>query len=227
MTENTHSPLTDPKITTKHRYIAVEGPIGVGKTTLAKRLAQSFNYQILLEKADQNPFLDKFYRKERDAALATQLFFLFQRAGQLNELQQEELFEPVRVADFLMEKDRLFAKLTLDQNEYQLYDMVYQQLSPQAPTPDLVVYLQAPADVLMERIQKRGIDAERNIDKRYLEDLNSAYSEFFHFYDAAPLLIINATDIDFADNEQHYNQLLDYLLGIKNGRHYFNPTMLD
>lgn len=207
------------------RYIAVEGPIGVGKTTLAKRLAMSFNYQILLERAEENPFLERFYRNKRQAALATQLFFLFQRAQQLEDLRQTDIFEPVRVADFLMEKDRLFARANLDEDEFTLYDKVYKQLTIDAPKPDLVVYLQAPVDVLMQRIQQRGIEAERFIDRPYLEELNDAYSQFFLYYDESPLLIINAAEIDFVNNDQHYFQLVEHLLKIRSGRHYFNPTI--
>lgn len=207
------------------RYIAVEGPIGVGKTTLAKRLATTFNYETLLERADENPFLERFYRNRREAALATQLFFLFQRSQQIQDLRQSDFFEPVRVADFLIEKDRLFAQVNLDEDEFTLYDRVYQQLTIDAPQPDLVIYLQAPVDVLHDRIQRRGIEAERFIEPDYLKSLNEAYSQFFHFYDDAPLLIINAADIDFAGNDDHYFQLVDYLLGVRKGRHYFNPTI--
>ncbi|MEM1144464.1 MAG: deoxynucleoside kinase, partial [Pseudomonadota bacterium] len=144
-------------------YIAVEGPIGVGKTTLARRLAESFNHEILLEDAQENPFLERFYRNRKEAALATQLFFLFQRAQKVQELRQSELFSPVRVADFLIEKDPLFARVNLDADEYELYEKVYQKLTIDAPNPDLVIYLQASTDVLLQRIQRRGIAAERTI----------------------------------------------------------------
>lgn len=207
------------------RYIAVEGPIGVGKTTLAKRLALSFNYQIVLEQAEDNPFLERFYRNRRQAALATQLFFLFQRAQQMEDLRQADIFAPVQVADFLMEKDRLFARINLDEDEFALYEKVYQQLTFDAPKPDLVVYLQAPVDTLMARIQERGINAEKLIDRSYLEDLNDAYSQFFLYYDESPLLIINAAEIDFVNDDQQYFQLVEHLLTIRSGRHYFNPTI--
>jgi deoxyguanosine kinase len=205
-------------------YIAVEGPIGVGKTTLAKRLAASFNYQIMLENAEDNPFLERFYRNRRQAALATQLFFLFQRSQKIQDLRQADIFEPVRVADFLIEKDPLFARINLDPDEFELYQKVYDQLTIDAPRPDLVIYLQASPDVLLTRIQSRGIAAEREIEREYLERLNEVYSEFFLYYDDAPLLIVNASEIDLANSLTDYTHLVDYMLDIRSGRHYFNPT---
>jgi len=207
------------------RFITVEGPIGVGKTTLTKRMAQSFNYELLLERAEENPFLANFYKNRRQNALATQLFFLFQRAAQIQDMRQHDLFSPVRVADFLIEKDQLFAKLNLDDNEYQLYQQVYQQLTIDAPKPDLVIYLQAPVDTLMDRIARRGVSIERSIDREYIELLNQAYSEFFLYYEDAPLLIVNCADIDFISNTDDYHALLDYMLNVRAGRHYFNPTI--
>jgi len=205
-------------------YIAVEGAIGVGKTTLARRLATTFNHEILLEDAHENPFLERFYRNRRETALATQLFFLFQRAQKIQDLRQAELFSPVRVADFLIEKDPLFARINLDSDEFELYDKVYQKLTIDAPVPDLVIYLQAPTDVLLKRIDQRGIDHEKSIDRRYLEQINEVYSEFFLYYDAAPLLIVNASMIDLAQDGPDYDLLVDYILDIRSGRHYFNPT---
>ncbi len=205
-------------------YIAVEGPIGVGKTTLAKRLAASFNYQTLLEHAEENPFLERFYRNRKQAALATQLFFLFQRSQKIQDLRQADIFEPVRVADFLIEKDPLFARINLDRDEFQLYQKVYQQLTIDAPKPDLVIYLQASPDVLLGRIESRGIAAEKAINRDYLERLNEVYSEFFLYYDDAPLLIVNASELDLVNSEADYIHLVDYLLEIRSGRHYFNPT---
>jgi deoxyguanosine kinase len=204
-------------------FIAVEGPIGVGKTTLAKRLAESFNYETLLEQAEQNPFLERFYQDPRGGALPTQLYFRFQRHKQIQELRQGDIFQQVRVADFLIDKDQLFAQVTLDDDELKLYQTVYQQLTIDAPTPDLVIYLQAPTDILLERIQRRGVEAERAIDAHYLEHLNEAYTRFFYFYDNAPLLIVNATEIDLVNNRQDYRDLVSYLLNIKSGRHYYNP----
>lgn len=206
-----------------HSFIAVEGPIGVGKTTLAKRLAETFNYDTLLEEGDANPFLERFYQNPKQVALPTQLYFLFQRAQKIQALRQNDLFEPVRVADFLMEKDRLFARFTLDPDELHLYDLVYDQLTINAPTPDLVVYLQANPDTLMRRIHKRGIGFEQAIEKDYLVRLNEAYTQFFHFYDEAPLLIVNAEELDWVDNEIDYNSLVDYITRTQSGRHYFNP----
>lgn len=208
------------------RFIAVEGPIGVGKTTLARRLADTFNYEVLLEQAQENPFLERFYREPRRYALQTELFFLFQRAEQLRELKQHSLFEQVRVSDFLIDKNELFAQVTLDEDEFGLYRNVHRHLTLDAPRPDLVIYLQAPTSVLLQRIGKRGLAHERSIDGDYLDRLNNAYARFFHFYDDAPLLIVNAADIDFAGNDNDYQQLVSYLLDIRKGRHYFNPRPL-
>jgi len=214
----------DLKGRTPPSFIAIEGPIGVGKTTLAKKLASSFNYQTLLEEAGDNPFLEKFYQNGKQAALATQLFFLFQRTQKIQDMRQADIFEPVRVSDFLIEKDPLFARINLDSNEFQLYDKVYQQLTIDAPRPDLVIYLQASTDVLLSRIQNRGISYEQGMGRDYLERLNEVYSEFFLYYDSAPLLIVNASEIDLANSEVDYKHLVDYMLDIRSGRHYFNPT---
>ena len=205
------------------RFIAVEGPIGVGKTSLTRRLADSFNYEILLERSDENPFLERFYRNPRQHALSTQLFFLFQRSQQIQQLRQEDMFEPVRIADFLIDKDQLFAQQNLEPDEYELYLNVYRHLIIDAPIPDLVIYLQAPTSVLLQRIQKRGIDAEQLIELSYLENLNNAYAEFFHYYDKTSLLIVNCAEIDLVGNEDDYQQLVDYILSVPAGTHYFNP----
>ena len=204
-------------------FIVVEGPIGVGKTSLARRLARSFGSELLLEGADENPFLERFYKKPREAALPTQLFFLFQRARQMQELRQADMFRPVRVSDFLIEKDRLFAELTLEDDEFDLYEQVYENMTMDAPQPDLVVYLQAPVEVLLNRIGKRGHDYERNITAAYLQRLNDAYTRFFHQYTDAPLLIVNASELDFVNSAQDYEMLLEQVKNVRSGRHFFNP----
>lgn len=206
-----------------HQFIVIEGPIGVGKTTLARRLCASLEAEPVLEQAAENPFLERFYRNPRDGALPTQLYFLFQRAQQLAALNQQDLFAPLRVGDYLLEKDRLFARVTLDDAEFGLYEQVHAKLDIQAPKPDLVVYLQAPVDVLLERIAKRGIRYEQQIERTYLERLNQAYARFFHEYEAAPLLIVNAASIDPINNQADYDELLTAIQRMKRGRLYYNP----
>ena len=205
-----------------YRYIAVEGPIGVGKSSLARRLAESLSAELVLEQAAENPFLERFYKNPRGGALPAQLYFLFQRAQQLAALQQADLFAPVRVADYLLDKDRLFARLTLDEAEYALYEQVYDKLGVTAPKPDLVIYLQAPVDVLLARIGRRGIGYEQQIERGYLERLNHAYARFFHDYDASPLLIVNAASIDPVSNQADYDDLLAEVLRARRGRSYYN-----
>jgi deoxyadenosine/deoxycytidine kinase len=204
-------------------FIVVEGPIGVGKTSLARRFAATFGSELLLEGAADNPFLGRFYRNPRAAAMQTQLFFLLQRAQQMQELRQADMFEPVRVADFLMDKDRLFAKLTLDQEEFKLYEQVYSHLTIDVPKPDLVIYLQAPVDVLLKRIGKRGIAYERSMERNYLKSLCDAYTRFFHYYDESPLLIVNAAEINLVDSDADYRALLEQMALASSGRHFFNP----
>jgi deoxyguanosine kinase len=208
------------------RFVAVEGNIGVGKTTLAKRLASTFSYQTLLEAAEENPFLERFYHDRKRNALPTQLYFLFQRSQQFRELRQGDMFSPLRVADFLLNKDPLFARVTLDDDEFNLYKKVYDQLIIDAPKPDLVVYLQAPVETLMKRVRQRGIAAEQRIELEYLQQLNEAYTQLFHYYNDTPLLIVNAADIDLANNPEHYRELVEYMLTIRNGRHYYNPSTI-
>ena len=207
------------------RYIVVEGPIGVGKTSLARRLAESFNSHLILEEAHENPFLERFYRNRRNVALPTQLFFLFQRARQIEGIRQSDLFTPVRVADFLLEKDRLFAELNLDSNELDLYEQVYRSLDLQPPIPDLVVYLQAPSDVLLRRVTNRGLSYEQFIEESYLRRLCEAYAGFFYEYDKAPLLIVNAAAIDPVHRDSYYQELLRAIGRIERGRHFFNSAI--
>ena len=161
-------------------YIAIEGPIGIGKTTLAKRLAQSFNYETLLEEAEENPFLERFYLDRRANALPTQLYFLFQRMRKLQDLRQGDIFQQVRISDFLIDKDPLFAQVTLDDDEYRLYQNVYDNIITHLPKPDLVIYLQAPTETLYDRVQRRGTAIERPIEQSYLQQLNDAYTQFFY-----------------------------------------------
>jgi len=205
------------------KYIAVEGPIGVGKTTLANKLAETFNYYVLLEQPSENPFLESFYKNPGQSALAAQLFFLFQRMQQIQDLKQRSLFEPVRVADFVIEKDRLFAEVNLSKEEMQLYDKVYDHLTIDAPTPDLVIYLQAPVDVLLDRINRRGNPNEKYLTGDYLERLNEAYSKFFLYYESAPLLIVNAAGINLHDSESDYEMLVDNIMSNPKGKNFLNP----
>jgi deoxyguanosine kinase len=207
----------------KHRFIVVEGPIGVGKTSLARRLGEHLSAELVLEQALDNPFLERFYRNPRSAAFPTQLYFLFQRAQQLATLKQQDLFAPLRVADYLFEKDRLFARITLDEAEYGLYKQVAAKLAIEAPKPDLVLYLQAPVDVLLDRIAGRGVDFERLIERSYLERLNEAYARFFHEYEGAPLLIVNAASIDPVNNQADFDELVAAIGRMKKGRLYYNP----
>lgn len=206
-----------------HRFIVVEGPIGVGKTSLARKLATSLEAETVLEQAADNPFLERFYRNPRVGALPAQLYFLFQRAQQLGALKQHDMFAPVRVADYLLAKDRLFARVTLDEDEFRLYEQVHDKLAIDAPKPDLVVYLQAPVDVLLDRIARRGIPFEGLIDRPYLTRLNEAYARFFHEYAASPLLIVNAAAIDPVNNDADYDELLAAIGRMTRGRLYYNP----
>jgi len=205
-------------------YIAIEGPIGVGKTTLARRIADTFEHDLLLEEAELNPFLERFYQNRQQTALATQLFFLFQRVQKITELKQRDMFQQARVVDFVLENNPLFARIHLEPDEFALYQKVFEKMRIDALPPDLVIYLQASPDRLLERIERRGIPAEKLIERDYLEQLNEVYSEFFLYYDAAPLLIVNANEIDLSQGDQDYELLVDYMLNIKKGRHYFNPN---
>jgi len=204
-------------------YIIVEGPIGVGKTSLARRLAETFGSELLLERAEDNPFLERYYQHPRQAALPTQLSFLFQRVQQIQAMRQGDLFRPKLISDFLLEKDPLFAQLTLADDELRLYEQVYRHLGVQPPAPDLVIYLQAPVEVLLERVKRRGVPYERWIESAYLQRLSDAYADFFYYYDQSPLLIVNAAAIDWVGNESDYQHLVDYIRRARSGRHYVNP----
>jgi len=207
------------------RYIVIEGPIGVGKTSLARRLADVMDGEPVLEEAGANPFLERFYQDPRGAALPAQLFFMFQRVRQLEQLAQADMFTDLRVSDFLLAKDRLFAQITLDRDELSLYEQIFDKLDFNPPAPDLVVYLQAPVDTLLFRIAQRGIRYEQDIKRRYLERLTDAYSQFFHQYNESPLLIVNAATIDPVNNEEHFQMLLHEIDTTRSGRQFFNPLI--
>ncbi|MEK7759125.1 MAG: deoxynucleoside kinase [Pseudomonadota bacterium] len=204
-------------------YLVVEGPICVGKTSLAQKLSLAFGSDLLLERPEENPFLERFYQSHKHFALPTQLFFLFQRARQMQEWKQRDLFAPTRVADFLLEKDRLFARLNLDDDELRLYEQVYEQLKIDLPVPDLVISLQAPVEVLLERVQRRGVNFERSIERNYLERLNEAYTHFFYHYTDAPLLMVNAAEVNFVESDTDFKSLLAFIHSARGGRHFFNP----
>ncbi len=206
------------------RYIAVEGPIGAGKTSLAKRLAASLSAELVLEEVWNNPFLERFYQDGSSAALPAQMFFLFARARQMEHLRQPDLFSKVRVSDYHFAKDRLYAELNLTPEELDLYRQVEATLDIKAPVPDLVIYLQAPVDTLFERIARRGVGFERAIDRRYLERLAEAYARFFHSYSDGPLLIVNAAQIDLVNRDADYEQLFRQIERTTGGRHFFNPV---
>jgi deoxyadenosine/deoxycytidine kinase len=205
-----------------YRYIVVEGPVGAGKSSLARLLAERFSGELLLENPGANPFLASFYQDPRRWALATQLFFLFQRVNQLAGLKQFDLFERPTVADFLFEKDSLFARLNLLDQELALYQQIYRHLSPQVPTPDLVIYLHASPDRLMARVRRRGAAYEHGITEDYLKRLNEAYVRFFHEYDRAPLLLVNTQNLNFVDRPADFALLLRRISEVRGPRESFN-----
>ncbi len=211
-------------IFTQFPYIVIEGPIGCGKTTLAQMLSEKFHVQLLSEKADENPFLPRFYQDAQRYALPTQLFFLFQRSRQIADMNQRDMFTAPTVADFFLEKDPLFARLNLDDEEYTLYHQIYTHLQLKSPKPDLIIYLQTPVDELAERIEERNISYEQEIPREYIERLADAYSEFFHSYDAAPVLIVNNEKLNIIKDEAALNLLIDRIGQIKSSREYFNPN---
>ena len=206
----------------KYHYIVVEGPIGVGKTSLAKRLAERLKSALMLERPEQNPFLPRFYQDMARFALPTQLFFLFQRIAQLRELAQMDLFNRVTVSDFLLEKDPLFARLTLSGDELHLYQRIFDALKPQAPRPDLVIYLQAEPSTLHERVRRRGVEFERPISADYLAMLADSYSRFFHHYSGSPVLIVNSERLNFVRDEGDLDLLVERVGAMRGGREFFN-----
>jgi len=207
----------------RHRYIVVEGPIGVGKTSLTRALAKRFGGRTVFEQVEENPFLASFYQDRNKHAFQTQLFFLLSRFKQQQELFQQELFSRVTVSDYLFAKDRIFASITLDPNELALYERVYEHLGPRVMKPDLVIFLQARLDVLLARIRKRGREFERKFDPEYLAELARTYNDFFHRYDETPLLVINTSDLDFVESEKDFDELIRAVASIKAGTHYYQP----
>ncbi|MCH9798540.1 MAG: deoxynucleoside kinase [Betaproteobacteria bacterium] len=208
----------------KYPFIVVEGPIGSGKTTLARMLADKFSTQLLSEKAEENPFLARFYQDPKRFALQTQIFFLFQRARQIADISQIDMFSQPITADFFLEKDPLFARLNLNDEEYALYHQIYHHLQLESPKPDLVIYLQTPLSSLTDRIAERNIDYESNMPPQYIERLSNAYSEYFHSYDAAPVLIVNNEKLNIIKDEAAFNLLVERIDQFQGRREYFNPN---
>ena len=205
------------------RHIVVEGPVGVGKTSLSRLLGDHLDAELLLEQPEANPFLPRFYQNQERYALQTQLFFLFQRLDKSRDLSQPELFPRTVVSDYLLEKDPLFARLTLNDDEYQLYRQIYDRLSVQASAPpDLVIYLQARPETLVARVRKRGVDMERKISDDYLMLLGESYTRFFHNYDAAPVMIVNSENLNFVDNTDDFQLLIQRIESMRGHREYFN-----
>ncbi|MCP5304714.1 MAG: deoxynucleoside kinase [Chromatiaceae bacterium] len=207
-------------------FIVVEGPIGVGKTSLVRRLTETLGYASLFECAEDNPFLARFYDDPLAAAFPAQLHFLFQRSRQLEQLRQRDLFNSHLVADFMFAKDRLFAELNLQPEELALYDEVYARLEMQAPRPDLILYLQAPVDELMQRVRRRNRTMENSLAPDYLARLSEAYARYFYYYDASPVLIVDTAELNLVDSESDYQELLCAITRRFTGKSYFNPTPL-
>lgn len=204
------------------RYVVVEGPVGAGKTSLARRLAEHLNAELLLEAPEDNPFLARFYEDMARYALPTQLNFLFQRVDQLQALTQLDLFRRLTVADYLLDKDPLFARLNLSDDEYRLYEKVYGHLSPMIPAPDLVIYLQAPVSQLLDRVHRRGVLYEKNVAESYLARLNEAYTRFFHSYGDAPVLTVNNAHLNVVAKPEHFELLLRRITEMRGGREFFS-----
>lgn len=208
----------------KSQYVAIEGPIGVGKSSLVELLAKELGGRTLLEAVDDNPFLPRFYSDIKKYAFQTQLFFLLSRYQQQKEMFQQDLFKTSVVADYLFAKDRIFAYLNLDENELCLYEQVYRLLDTRIPKPDLVIYLQASTGVLLERIAGRGIDYEKHVREDYLEKLVDAYNRYFFYYSDTPLLVVNTTDIDFVNNPADLASLVKEIRSIKGGSQHYIPV---
>lgn len=206
----------------RYRYIVVEGPIGAGKTSLARVMGERSGSSVLLEDPDANPFLPGFYQDRARYALPAQLYFLFQRVKQVHALNQSDLFTSVTIADFMLEKDPLFARLTLSDDELTLYDQVYASLRPRAPTPDLVIYLQASPEILVERVRQRGVAYERGIPDEYLVRLAETYARFFYQYEAAPVLIVNSDHLNFVDQAGDFDLLLQRIHAMRGPREFFS-----
>ena len=211
-----------PALPAHLRHVVIEGPIGVGKTSLARRLAQRSGARLLLEQPDENPFLERFYRDSARYALPAQIFFLFQRVQQLRDLAQQDLFSTQVVGDFLLDKDALFARLNLAPDELTLYEQMHAHLAPQAPAPDLVIYLQAQPETLVERVARRALAAEAGITEAYLRALSDAYVRFFHAYDGAPLLVVNTEHLNLAELDADVDLLLSRIAKMRGRREYFN-----
>ena len=205
-------------------YVAIEGPIGVGKTSLAKLLSERLGARLILEGFDENPFLSEFYDEPERYAFQTQLFFLLQRYQQQQELRQVDMFHNLLIVDYMFVKDRLFASLNLDEKEMTLYDTVAKLLEKNVINPDLVIYLQADTDTLIRNISQRGRDMEKNISEEYIDALNQLYTEYFFRYQDTPLVIINTNNIDFVHNDKDLDEVINYIRQPVTGTKFFNPV---
>jgi deoxyadenosine/deoxycytidine kinase len=206
-----------------HHYIVIEGPLGVGKTTLAKMLVEKLNAQPVLEEVEENPFLLRFYENPHKYAFQTQIFFLLRRYNQASEISQLDLFNSLTISDFLLDKDRIFAKTNLNENEYWLYDQLFQMLKKRITPPDLVIFLQSKTEVLVERIRRRNRKYEKSVSAKYLERINQAFNEFFFHYTDSPLLVVNASEIDFVHIPEDFEDLVEHITSMKSGTQYYVP----